>query len=40
MQAVGVRVDFPEISAINQDVDFFPGFAPPGAGNRARIRFA
>ena len=40
MQAVGVRVDFPEIYVINQDVvDFFPGFAPLGAGNRARIRF-
>jgi len=40
MQAVGVRVDFPEIYVINQDViDFFPGFAQPGAGNRARIRF-
>jgi hypothetical protein len=39
MQAVGVRVDFPEISVINQDVvDFFPGFAPPRADNRARHR--
>jgi hypothetical protein len=39
MQAVGVRVHFPKyLSLIKDVVDFFPGFAPPGAGNRARHR--